>query len=172
MSFLLVCTLALAAVLFVAYRRFVRPRSTWEAFRREAGERAQAVGRELLRANEAISDAEALEPVLAALAEMPLPPGVDLTVRRTGPGQAVAEVTSDAASYMLRLSHSRYRPAGMPGAAHAGAWLLNVENAAGGAEPIPPESFDDLAAYVERLQTLLAAPHPAHIRDHHDDCIE
>lgn len=173
MSPLLLYILALAAVLFVVFRRFTRPRSTWDTFRREVEERAQTTRQELRRANEAISDAEALQPVLAALAAMPLPEGVTLRIDadRSGAGQARVEVTSPPDFYILRLAHSRCRRAACPGA-HAGPWLVTVERTedahkngqwpntdhAATADKFSEEAFDNLATYTARLQILITAP--------------
>lgn len=173
MSPLLIYTLALAAVLFVVSRRFVRPRTTWDAFRRGAEERARTTREELLRANEAISDAEALQPVLAALAAMPLPEGVTLRIDadRSGAGQARVEVTSPPDFYILLLTHSRCRRAACPGA-HAGPWFVTMERTedahkngqwlngghAAPADKFLEEAFDDLAAYTAQLQKLITAP--------------
>lgn len=168
MSPIIVVCLALAAALFVLFRRFLRPRPGWNAFRRGVEEHTRTEHRNLLRANEAISDAEALRPVLSALADLPLPPGVTLRIRADtpGPGQARVEVTSPTDFYIMRLAHSHYRRAHSPNSAHAGQWLVTMEDTGkttdgpqpkeNAAPPSKEEAFDDLADYMARLQTFIA----------------
>lgn len=156
--------LGLAALLLVAVRRYIRPRSSWTSFRANALARAERTHRAAERATEAISDVEALQPLRAALRDMLPPPGVSVRELDAGPAEVRVRVTSPRASLMLRLVHSPYRRTGRPPATPAGVWLLTIQLvSASDASPLPgaalpEESFDDLAACAARLQTLVADP--------------
>ena len=159
--------LGLAALLLVVVLRFIRPRSSWAAFRAGALARAERTRREAEQATEAISDAEALLPLRALVRELAVPSGVSLHELATGPEEVRVRVTSPQASLMLCLAHSSYRRAIHSPASPAGVWLLTVRDA--GSNTSQPdaafpdtgyteEAFDDLAACAARLQTLVADP--------------
>lgn len=159
--------LGLAALLLVVVIRFVRPHSSWTAFRAGALVRAERIRRETERATEAISDAEAILPLRALLRELTVPSGITLHELDAGAEEVRALVTSPQASLMLRLTHSSYRRTDHFPASPAGVWLLSIRDAEDNT-PQPDasspdtghrkETFDDLAACAARLQTLVADP--------------
>ncbi len=145
--------MAIAAVLFAVARRFFRPLRSLTAYRGEAKADLARTRDAIREANAAIDAEEALAPLRAALADMPLPPGCSLAML---PGSdLLMEIRAGGIpAETIRVAYGRrLLPNGRgPGRQDvAPVWTLTR-----GARP--PEQFGDMAACFDRLRRIASRP--------------